>query len=85
MPSKFNVQIDTSAPFDSRHPTHNLLIDAQASNRGNTVNEMHICHGICTLLLTSSQTKSTGSNECDLYINSVLGENISTFLHDEIT
>ena len=31
-PAEFNVQIDASAPFDSGHTTHNLLIDAQASN-----------------------------------------------------
>ena len=37
MPAEFNVQIDASAPFDTGHETHNLLIDAQASNRGNTV------------------------------------------------
>ena len=36
-PSKFNVQIDASAPFDRGHATHNLLIDAQASNGGYTV------------------------------------------------
>ena len=36
-PSKFNIQIDACAPFDVGHATHNLLIDAQASNRGNTV------------------------------------------------
>ena len=37
MPTEFNVQIDASAHFDARHATHNLLIDAQASNRGNMV------------------------------------------------
>ena len=36
-PAEFNVQINVSAPFDAGHPTHNLLIDAQASNRGNRV------------------------------------------------
>ena len=35
-PLKFNVQIDASAPSDAGHATHNVLIDAQASNRGNT-------------------------------------------------
>ena len=34
-PSQFNVQIDACAPFDAGHATHNLLIDAQVSNRGN--------------------------------------------------
>ena len=29
---EFNVQIDECAPFDDGHATHNLLIDAQASN-----------------------------------------------------
>ena len=38
MPAEINVQIDASAAFDAGHATHNLLIDAQASNRGNTVN-----------------------------------------------
>ena len=33
-PAEFNV---ASAPFDAGHETHTLLIDAQASNRGNTV------------------------------------------------
>ena len=37
MPSKFNIQINACAPFDAGHPTHYLLIDVQASNRGNTV------------------------------------------------
>ena len=40
-PLKFNFQIDASAPFDARHATHNLLIDAQASNRGNTSSYVH--------------------------------------------
>ena len=36
-PTEVNVQINTSAPFDAWHATHNLLIDVQVSNRGNTV------------------------------------------------
>ena len=35
--AEFNVRIDASAPFDAGHAAHNLLIDGQASNRGNTV------------------------------------------------
>ena len=38
MPAEINIQIDASAAFDTGHATHNLLIDAQVSNRGNTVN-----------------------------------------------
>ena len=41
-PSRTSVQFrrllqnDASARFDAGHATHNLLIDAQASNRGNS-------------------------------------------------
>ena len=47
MPLKFNVQIDASAPFDAGHATHNLLVDAQASNQGNTVHALHTAICVC--------------------------------------
>ena len=34
---KSNIQIDACAPFDAGQTTHNLLIGAQVSNRGNAV------------------------------------------------
>ena len=39
MSPKLNVQIDASAPFDAGQAKHNLVIDAQASNRGYTVSK----------------------------------------------
>ena len=33
---KVNVQIGACAPFDARHATYDLLINAEASKRGNT-------------------------------------------------
>ena len=50
MPSKFNVQIDTCTPFDTGHATHDLLINTQASNRGNMVIHVHLDwhgHAMC--------------------------------------
>ena len=43
MPTELNTQFDASARFDAGHATYNLLIDAQAFNRGNMVHVYRPC------------------------------------------